>query len=64
MTGLAEKLSGKSVPPETRLWEVFPVPATAHRLPHQTPRGDLRRILAQFEAFLNSPPQRRGSHHA
>ena len=64
VTGLAEKLSGRSVPLETRLWDVFPIPAIAHRPPHQTPRGDLRRILAQFEAFLNFPPQRRGSHHA
>ena len=64
VAGLAEQLSGRSVPIDTKLWDVFPIPPIAHCLSHQTPRGDLRRILAQFEAFLNDPSQRRGSHHA
>ena len=51
-TGLAERLTGRSVPEGIELWDVFPIPDSAHRLPTETPRGDLRRICAQFEAFL------------
>lgn len=49
---LAEELTGQAVPNDVQIWDVFPIPAIAHSLPCQTPRGDLRRILAQFEAFL------------
>jgi dienelactone hydrolase len=49
---LARQLTGRNVPDELRLWDVYPIPEEAHRLPSGTLRGDLRRILAQFEAFL------------
>jgi dienelactone hydrolase len=49
---LARQLTGSNVPDGLRLWDIYPIPEEAHRLPPETPRGDLRRILAQFEAFL------------
>lgn len=49
---LTAQLTGTPVSRKTELWDVFPIPPQAHTLPHETPRGDLRRIFAQFEAFL------------
>lgn len=53
---LAEQLTGRRVPDDVRLWDVFPprVPAGVP-LEDIAGRGSTRQIFAQYEAFLRQP---------
>jgi len=55
---LAGQLTGRTIPDIVDLWDVFRFDGLEQVLPDATDRGDARRILAQFEAFLNGPVSR------
>jgi dienelactone hydrolase len=49
---LARRITGRMVPADLHLWDVFPPELLPERPDEQLDRGDVRQILSQFEAFL------------
>lgn len=54
---LAQRLTSVTPARGIQLWHIFPPRVNIRKIRQVTPRGDTRRILAQFEAFLNNRGQ-------